>query len=498
MEQVNAMEQTKLGMRQVNAMERSKFAAAFGALFEHSPWVAERAAASRPFNSVAAMIGALESAVWRASGTEQLALLRAHPDLGTRVHMTEHSVQEQSGAGLNQLTPEEYEQFLSLNKQYTTKFQIPFILAVKGHTKTTIREALAQRMQGQHAAEMTTALQEVCKIGRIRLSAMVTQEEEETAMKAAQGAERTMYYGKGDVWVYRSYAKPLKEITLIPESGFTGRDNVLFGMNIKVSVRGESLFTSFSEGDNTMVVATDSMKNFILRKAGEYEGATAEGFLAFASRLFLEKYPHLTGIRMSADQVAFDVLPVPGAQGLEPGNLVYRYSQNEHPTAYVELVREGDATVLTDHSGGISDLKLIKVKGSSFAGFVRDEYTTLPETADRPLFIFLDIAWTYENEEDAFLSERGRYVAAEQIRDIAHTVFHEQHSPSIQNLIYRIGGRALQRFPQLKEVRFESNNRTWETILEQAAVGEGKVFTEPRPPYGFQGFSMTKRDLEGL
>ena len=53
------------------------------------------------------------------------------------------------------------------------------------------------------------------------------------------------------------------------------------------------------------------------------------------------------------------------------------------------------------------------------------------------------------------------------------------------------------RFPQLKEIRFESNNRTWETILEQASAGEGKVFTEPRPPYGFQGFSMTKRDLEG-
>ena len=89
-------------------------------------------------------------------------------------------------------------------------------------------------------------------------------------------------------------------------------------------------------------------------------------------------------------------------------------------------------------------------------------------------------------------------MAAEQIRDIAHTVFHEQHSPSIQNLIYRIGQRSLLRFPQLKEIRFESNNRTWETILEEVSVGEGKVFTEPRPPYGFQGFSMTKRDLEGL
>ncbi|NOU69348.1 urate oxidase [Paenibacillus sp. LMG 31461] len=488
----------KITRKQVNDMSQEAFLAAFGPLFEHSPWVAERAEGSRPFAEIQEMMSALEQEVERASREEQLALLRAHPDLGTRVRMTEHSVQEQSGVGLNQITPEEYEQFLSLNKQYTDRFEFPFIMAVKGQTKDTIREALSHRIQGTPEVELLMALQEVCKIGRFRLADIVMNETEEKAMEQAKGAERIMYYGKGDVWVYRSYAKPLTNITLIPESGFTGRDNVLFGMNIKVSVSGEKLFTSFSEGDNTNVVATDSMKNFILRKAGEYEGSTAEGFLAFVSRLFLEKYPWMTGIKMSADQVAFETLPVPGSNGFEVGNLVYRYSQNEHPTAFVELVRVADDIVLADHSAGIADLKLVKVKGSSFAGFVRDEYTTLPESSDRPLFIFLDIAWSYESAEDAFDADLGRYVAAEQIYDIAHTVFHEQHSPSIQNLIYRIGQRSFLRFPQLKEIRFESNNRTWETILEEVSVGEGKVFTEPRPPYGFQGFSMTKRDLEGL
>ncbi|WNR45059.1 factor-independent urate hydroxylase [Paenibacillus roseipurpureus] len=485
--------------KQVNAMSVEAFIHAFGPLYEHSPWVAERAAGSRPFLTIDEMVGALEQEVWRADPEEQLALLRSHPDLGTRVRMTEHSVQEQAGAGLQQLTSEEYEQFMTLNKHYTEAFQFPFIMAVKGQHKDAIREALRRRLQGTPEAELQTALQEVCKIGRFRLADLVRNETEEIAMEQAKGAERIMYYGKGDVWVYRSYAKPLTNISLIPESGFTGRDNVLFGMNIKIAVSGEKLFTSFSEGDNSRVVATDSMKNFILRKAGEYEGATAEGFLAFASRHFLEKYPWMTGIKMSADQVAFEVLQVPGEKGLQPGELVYRYSQNEHPTAAVELIRNADDQILlVDHSAGIADLKLIKVKGSSFAGFVRDEYTTLPESQDRPLFIFLDIAWSYESAEDAWDCDLGRYVAAEQIRDIAHTVFHEQHSPSIQNLIYRIGQRALQRFPQLKDIRFESNNRTWETILEDVAVGEGKVFTEPRPPYGFQGFSMTKQDLEGL
>ena len=323
----------KISWKQVNAMCQEAFIRAFGPLFEHSPWVAERAVGSLPFTNIADMISALEQQVWQAEPEEQLALLRAHPDLGTRVRMTDHSVQEQEGAGLQQLTPEEYEQFMTLNKRYTEAFQFPFIMAVKGQTKDSIREALRLRIQGTPETELHTAIQEVCKIGRFRLGDLVMNETEEKAVEQAKGAERIMYYGKGDVWVYRSYAKPLTNITLIPESGFSGRDNVLFGMNIKVAVSGEKLFTSFSEGDNTHVVATDSMKNFILRKAGEYEGSTAEGFLAFASRLFLEQYPWMTGIKMSADQVAFEVLQVPGETGFQAGDLVYRYSQNEHPTA---------------------------------------------------------------------------------------------------------------------------------------------------------------------
>jgi urate oxidase / 2-oxo-4-hydroxy-4-carboxy-5-ureidoimidazoline decarboxylase len=488
----------KLTLQEVNKLDRDAFIQTFGLLFEHSPWIAERAWCSMPFSKWQDLISALEQEVWSASKNEQRALLRAHPDLGTRVRMTDHSVQEQSGAGLNHLSQEEYEQFLTLNKQYTEKFKFPFIMAVKGQTKETIREAIRLRIECDAEAELGKALQEVCKIGRFRLEPIMMNEAEERAMKQTNGSERMMYYGKGDVWVYRSYAKPLTNLTLIPESGFTGRDNVLFGMNIKIAVSGEKFFTSFSEGDNSLLVATDSMKNFLLRKAGEYEGATAEGFLEFASRKFLETYPQMTGVKMTADQVPFEVLQVPEAGGFGGSDLVYRYSQNEHPTALVEVVRTDEGITVVEHSGGIADLKLIKVKGSSFAGFVRDEYTTLPESSDRPLFIFLDIAWSYEEAADALDSDLGRYVAAEQIRDIATTVFHEQHSPSIQNLIYRIGQRSLTRFPQLKEIRFESNNRTWETILEQASTGEGKVFTEPRPPYGFQGFSMTKRDLEGL
>jgi urate oxidase / 2-oxo-4-hydroxy-4-carboxy-5-ureidoimidazoline decarboxylase len=309
--------------------------------------------------------------------------------------------------------------------------------------------------------------------------------------------KRTMCYGKEAVWVYRTYAKPLTAIRSIPESAFTGRGNILFGMNVKVAVEGEAFLSSFKEGDNTLVVATDSMKNFILKHAGDYDGATPEGFLEFVGRRFLEKYPQMTAVKISGEQIPFDELPVPTNDRFAPSPLVFRYSLNEQHCASIDVQRTNDKITTTEHLSNLKGLKLIKVRGSSFFGYVKDEYTTLPESYDRPLFIFLNIEWRYNDLEDARGNTPEGYVAAEQVRDIAATVFHEANSPSIQNLIYRIGQRILERFPQLVEVRFESNNRTWETILDEIpASEEGKVFTEPRPPFGFQRFSMTQEDLD--
>jgi urate oxidase / 2-oxo-4-hydroxy-4-carboxy-5-ureidoimidazoline decarboxylase len=311
--------------------------------------------------------------------------------------------------------------------------------------------------------------------------------------------QRTMCYGKADVWVYRTYLKPLTRVQAIPESAFSGRRNILFGLNVKTAVEGEAFISSFKDGDNTLVVATDSMKNFILKHAGDYAGATQEGFLEFVGRRFLETYPQMMCIKISSEQIPFDELPVPTNNSFEPSPLVFRYSLNEQACAAVEVKRIEKEIVTANHQSSLKGLKLLKVRGSSFYGFVRDEYTTLPESHDRPLFIFLNIEWRYCDFEGARGDTPAGYVAAEQVRDIAYTVFHEENSPSIQNLIYRIGRRILERFPQLVEVRFESNNRTWETVLDKIpASEEGKVFTEPRPPYGFQCFSMTREDLESV
>ncbi|QGQ97142.1 urate oxidase [Paenibacillus psychroresistens] len=310
--------------------------------------------------------------------------------------------------------------------------------------------------------------------------------------------ERTLFYGKDDVLVYRTYAKRLAGIKPIPESNFIGHDNVIFALKVKFAVYGKQLLSSFTEGDNTLVVATDSMKNFILLHAALYKGETIEGFLAFVSQRFMAKYSHIESISITGDRLPFDPVYVPGKDEWTDSGLVFRRSHNDHTSASMEITRTEDGTepTVSTHLCGLADLQLIKVSGSSFYGFIRDEYTTLPESYNRPLYIYLNIYWIYNDITNAISDTITDYVPAEQIRDIAQTVFHEYKTPSIQFLIYQIGLRILSRFPQLLEVKFESNNRTWETVVETIEDSEGKVFTEARPPFGFQGFSMTRDDLK--
>ncbi len=150
-------------------MDRDGFAAALGWVFEHSPWVAERAFESRPFATLAMLHAAMAKEVAQASRDEQLALIRAHPDLGARARITPASSAEQAGAGLDRLTQQEFDQLHRLNSAYREKFGIPFIYAVKGSGKREILAALEARLAGDSAAEYAIALAQIDRIARFRL-----------------------------------------------------------------------------------------------------------------------------------------------------------------------------------------------------------------------------------------------------------------------------------------------------------------------------------------
>ncbi len=115
---------------------------------------------------------------------------------------------------------------------------------------------------------------------------------------------------------------------------------------------------------------------------------------------------------------------------------------------------------------------------------MRDEYTTLPERVDRPLFIHLDVHWRYAEITDATGLDTSRYVASEQVRDVVAAVFSELVSESIQHLVWEMSERLLERFPQLAEVSFSAQNRTREPVAERADDDRVRVSSDPFPAFG--------------
>lgn len=167
-------------LAQVNAMSSADFLAVFGGVFEHSPWIAERAFAARPFASLDALHGAMISTVKHASLDEQLALLRAHPELAGKEAqagtMTGDSTLEQGTAGLNALSREELARIADLNRRYREKFGFPFIIAVRRHTKDGIFREFERRLAQAPEAELVACLEQVFVITRLRLEGLVNRE----------------------------------------------------------------------------------------------------------------------------------------------------------------------------------------------------------------------------------------------------------------------------------------------------------------------------------
>ncbi len=155
----------------------SDFVEKFGGIYEHSPWVAEQSepvvGASTDIEEIARVMA---DCVDNASEQQQLALIRAHPDLAGKAQiageLTADSTTEQSSAGLDQCTPEEYLRFQDMNQAYHLRFGFPFVMAVRNSTRAQILDAFEQRLGNDREIEFDTALAEIHKIARLRLDAM--------------------------------------------------------------------------------------------------------------------------------------------------------------------------------------------------------------------------------------------------------------------------------------------------------------------------------------
>ena len=158
-------------------MGRGEFVARFGSLFERSPWIAEGAWRARPFDGLDGLHAAFVRTVREAPEERRVALIRAHPDLAGKAalagELTEESANEQASAGLDRLSPEEYERFHRLNAAYREKFDLPYVVCVRDNTKETIFAGAERRLSNTREEEVEAALAEISRIGRLRLEDLV-------------------------------------------------------------------------------------------------------------------------------------------------------------------------------------------------------------------------------------------------------------------------------------------------------------------------------------
>lgn len=279
--------------------------------------------------------------------------------------------------------------------------------------------------------------------------------------KFASGAKRS-YYGKGDVIAYR-----LNRDGKVP----AGQSPVL-GANILLLIYGDAFWPTYTTGDNTGLIATDSMKNFIQRETMNFAGPDLEGWCHFLGNKFLKKYPQVEGLEISAVEIPY--------KPLHDGGVAFSPSGPDRAYTRTEINREG----IVDIVSGIQGFRLLRLGGSAFHGFVRDEYTTLPDIRNRPLHMGLDLEWPYTDPQAGF---SGGKITAE-VRELVRHVFENFESGSIQQIIYQLGAEILKRFPTIAEIRLEGTNRTWDTISERG--DELGVYTDARPPFGCLGLTL--------
>ena len=271
------------------------------------------------------------------------------------------------------------------------------------------------------------------------------------------------YYGKADVTVYR----------LIRDGSVRPGSSAVFGANVKMLTWGGAFWPTYLRGDNTGLIATDSMKNFIQTRTFEFTDFGLENYCRFIGRKFLDTYPQVEGLQMTAVQLPY--------AGLE-GGVAFIPAGPDQAFARIEMTQERVVSAVS----GIQGFKLLRLRGSSFQGFVRDQHTTLPDRPSRVLHMWLDMEWSYANLDAAFSdgAVTGR------VRAIVMDVFKSFESASIQQIIHKMGTRIFADIPEISELRFEATNRTWDVVEERGE--EFGVYIDPAAPYGVLGLTLTR------
>ena len=465
------MPRERITVEEASNLDREGFVAMFGSVFEGSPWVADEAWHARPFGSLSGLHGALVAAMYGARRERQLDLIRAHPDLAGKAAiaggLTPESTREQTSAGLDRLTPAEYEAFTEMNRTYRRRFGFPMVVCVREHAKESILTNAAARLEHTPEQEVEIALSEISKIARLRLLDLVEDgeapETEGDRMSRSRKLEDTAV-----VVSATSYGK--SEIRLVKVTRRPDRHD-LRDLTVDVSLEG-GFEDAYARGDNTGLLATDTMRNTVYALAKDHLEGDIESFGLTLVDRFLEAGPTVEHARVRLVEHPWSRIDVNG-------------SPHEH--SFVRGAGNRIATVARTAGGaytveaGIDDLLVLKTTNSGWEGFLRERYTTLLETGDRILSTVIAANWSYGADLELDFDRLWQGVW----QRILET-FTDHYSPSVQNTLFRMGEAVLEEFPEIRKIHFSLPNRH-HLLYDLSRFGmenDNEIFHATSEPYG--------------
>jgi urate oxidase len=435
-----------VNLTEINQLSPQAFLEHFGRVLEHSPRYAEHAATQRPYSSFEDLHRAFVMAIRADTPEAQLELIRAHPDLAGKAaiagELTAESTSEQASAGLDRLTPEEFAEFTRVNLAYRSKFEMPYIVCVRVHTKASILAGAVERLEHDLPRERAKALEEIAKIARLRLRDLVEEGMGSNSAKHRIVPGRIVLgqnnYGKADVRLFKVFRDQAR--------------HEVKDVWVDVAMSGD--FTAaHTLGDNTDLLATDTVRNTIYALAKDGLTGSIEEFGQHLIRHFVQAGPKISSVRVKMTEHRWDRISVHNSTG----------EQLEHDHSFTRDVGKHTATVEGDGSSftvtsGIDELFILKTTNSGWEGFLREQYTTLPDTNDRILATVVTAHWHYNQTDVDQSNVDYDRVWAGVWQQILET-FTDHYSPSMQGTLYQMGKAVLERYPEIEKIHFSFPNK---------------------------------------
>jgi urate oxidase len=249
-----------------------------------------------------------------------------------------------------------------------------------------------------------------------------------------------------------------------------GARHELKELDVRILLSG-AFETSYTRGDNSLVVPTDTMKNTVNVLAKKHLGVGTEDFGLVLGRHFLDTYPQIGAVEIDLAERRWERIPV----GRKPHPHSFLEKSPARPLAKITASREGIVV-----SSGIENLLVLKTTASGFAGYAKDPLTTLPETRDRIFATQLKAMWTFRRAPRNYAKTNEKILAR------MLEVFAENFSPSVQTTLYQMGEAALGTAPEISQIRIEMPNKHC-LLINLAPFGlknENEIFVPTDEPQG--------------